>query len=263
MEQAVIKAEKISFSYPGSNWTFGPLDLEITGNVLTGIIGPNGSGKSTLLSILSKHIQSSGKINFSGKPIQDFTSKEFSKLVGFLPQKVTTQFDFTVKETVEFGRYSHAGTMGFLSEKDEKIVEKCLKETDLEKLEERMLSELSGGERQRVFLASVLAQEPEILLLDEPTTALDIHHQISFYNLICECVKKEMTVVLVTHDLTMASQFCNQLILMSDGKIIETGSPEQVIRQNLISDIYDENVKVAKHPDTGRPVVLPDVGKRI
>ncbi len=259
MNLTVIKAENISFSYSKSKWALGPIDLEITGNVLTGIIGPNGSGKSTLLSILSRHIHSAGKISVFRKLIKEFSSREFSKIVGYLPQKVSTQFDFTVKETVAFGRYSHTGTMGFLSDEDEKVVEKCLEETDLAPLGKRMLSELSGGERQRVFLASVLAQEPEILLLDEPTTALDIHHQISFYNLICECVKKEMTVVLVTHDLTMASQFCDRLILMSDGKIVETGSPDQVVRQTLISDIYDENVKVAKHPDTGRPVVLPEV----
>ena len=257
-----IKINEITCRYKSTGWQLGPLSIDFSVNKLTGIIGPNGSGKSTLVSALSRKLDFKGEIKIGENDIKNYSSEQWANIIAYLPQRIPVQFNFSVEQTVAFGRYAKTGLMGFLNENDHKVIEKCLKQTDLINLRNRMLSELSGGELQRTHLASVLVQEPEILLLDEPTSSLDIHHQIEFYGVIRECVDNGMTVIIVTHELTLASHFCDELVLISDGKLIEHNVPEKVIREDLIREVYGEKVRVLEHPETGRPMVVPEIGKQ-
>ena len=257
MKNLTVKIQELICRYDSSGWQLGPVSLEFSEGKLTGIIGPNGSGKSTLVSALARRLDYAGKITIGSENILNFNQQKWSNVVAYLPQRIPVQFDFSVEQTVGFGRFAKAGIMGFLNENDEKIVEKCLEQTDLLNLRGRLLSELSGGELQRAHLASVLAQEPEILLMDEPTAALDIHHQIDFYDLIKSCVKDGMTVVIVTHELTLAAHFCDELVLISEGKIVEHDKPENVVREEIIQKVYGEKIRVLSHPETGRPMVTP------
>jgi len=259
MTPSVVKISNLICRYKSTGWQLGPVSINFSDAKLTGIIGPNGSGKSTLVSALARNLDYDGEIKIGENAAANFSSEEWAAVVAYLPQRVPTQFDFSVEQTVAFGRYAKTGLMGFLEEKDNRVINKCLKQTDLLSLRHRMLSELSGGELQRTHLASVLAQEPDILLLDEPTSSLDIHHQIEFYGLVRDCVDKGMTAIVVTHELTLASHYCDELVLVSDGNLIEHNVPEKVIREELIREIYGEKIHVLIHPETGRPMVVPDI----
>jgi len=157
------------------------------------------------------------------------------------------------------GRYAHAGAGGFLSEQDCKVMQDCMASTEISGLQTRRLSQLSGGEKRRVFLASVLAQEPTILLLDEPTTALDPHHQIRFFNILLDLAKNGITVLAATHDINLASHFCKRIVLMDEGKIAADGTPEAVLTEHYLHRVYGEDLLLAQHPQTGRPVIFPRI----
>ena len=259
MTNSAIQLNNLIFQYQKTGWKLGPVSINFSAEKLTGIIGPNGSGKSTLVSALARKLDFKGEIKVGENAVGNYSSEEWANIVAYLPQRVPTQFDFSVEQTVAFGRFAKTGLMGFLTENDNKVIEKCLEQTDLINLRHRMLSELSGGELQRTHLASVLVQEPEILLLDEPTSSLDIHHQIEFYGLVRECVDNGMTAIIVTHELTLASHFCDELVLVSNGKLLEHNVPEKVIREDLIREVYGEKVRILSHPETGRPMVVPDI----
>ena len=155
------------------------------------------------------------------------------------------------------GRFPHLSGAGFLQPNDLKIIEHCLKSTETTVYRNRPVSQLSGGERQRVLLAAVLAQEPGLLLLDEPTTGLDLHHQVEFFSLLTELTQKGIAVIVVTHDLNLASQYCHRLLLLNEGRTVLEGDVSQVVRQEILSDVYRQNVYVGRHPLTEKPVVLP------
>lgn len=253
-----IEARDINRSYGDSSWQLGPLNLSFGNAPMTGIIGPNGSGKSTLLGILSRSTNDfSGTVTYEKQNISAFDNRSWAREVGYLPQSISTQFDFTVEETVAFGRYPYTGFMGFMTERDHEAVSRSMQETDILHVRHRRITTLSGGERQRVMLASVLAQEPRVLFLDEPTTSLDIHHQVLFYQALCQCCERGIMCVLATHDLTLASHFCTKLVLLANGKIAAEGTPQDVLTAERIKSVYGESVDVEKHPRTGRPIVLP------
>lgn len=257
MSANALHAENITYRYARTGWQLGPLTLTCRGSMLTGIIGPNGSGKSTLLSILARALDAEGTVTVFGESSLSFSSREWAQQVAYLPQRVTVQYDFSVEETVAFGRYPHTGITGFLAQDDHDVINRCLEETELISLRTRLLSELSGGERQRVFLASVLAQEPRILFLDEPTTALDIHHQAAFYQVVKQCCARGITVILATHELTMAAHFCDELVLLSRGSVVTQGSARDVLQQELLRQVYGSHVSVVYLDNTGTPVIVP------
>ncbi len=254
---AVLSARGVTYAYARSAWRLGPLTLDVRGARMTGMIGPNGSGKSTLLSICARHLHARGTLALFGRPASAYAPGEWARCVAYLPQSVTAQFDFTVEETIAFGRYPHTGVMGFLGAHDRAVIERCMHETELNALRARRLSELSGGERQRVHLAAVLAQEPRLLLLDEPATALDIHHQIALYHILRSCTASGITVVLATHDLSLAAHFCDELVLLAHGGIVRHGTPAEVVTEELIQRVYGANVRVASLPCSPSPVVVP------
>jgi len=256
-DDIVIQLRDAAYVYPRSAWQLGPLALDVRGTCMTGLIGPNGSGKSTLLALCARHLRAHGSVQVFGRPAAAYAPREWARCVAYLPQSVTAQFDFTVEETVAFGRYPHTAVMGFLGPRDRAVVERCMEQTELTALRARRLSELSGGERQRVHLAAVLAQEPRLLLLDEPATALDIHHQIALYHILRACTAAGITVLLATHDLSLAAHFCDELVLLAHGSIVQQGAPADVITEALIQRVYGAHVRVAALPGSPAPVVVP------
>jgi iron complex transport system ATP-binding protein len=257
MPEHALHADSLVYRYARTGWQLGPVTLTFGDSMLTGIIGPNGSGKSTLLSILARATEAEGNVTVCGEESSTFTSREWAQQVAYLPQRVIVQYDFSVEETVAFGRYPHTGITGFLTQRDQAVIDRCLEETELHGLRSRLLSELSGGERQRAFLASVLAQEPRILFLDEPTTALDIHHQAAFYRVVKQCCANGITVILATHELTMAAHFCDELVLLSQGTVVTQGTARDVLQQRLLQQVYGSHVNVVYPDKTGTPVIVP------
>ena len=255
-----ITATDIKFKYkPNSDWQLGPLSFTIPQNQMSGLIGANGSGKSSILKLIALRKNLQGKITVLDKNINEYNSNTWAKTIGYLPQQAVYQYNFSVVETIGFGRYPHSGAFGFLNSNDKQIIENCIEETDLKAFRTRRLNELSGGERQRVFLASVLAQEPKILILDEPTSALDIHHQIAFYELLQKLCQKNITVLIATHDLTLASCYCDNLLLLREGSLEESGMPETVITEALLHKAYGTNLKVNYLEHTKKiPVIIPE-----
>ncbi|MHC4661806.1 MAG: ABC transporter ATP-binding protein [Planctomycetota bacterium] len=253
-----ISANKISFAYSGAEPVLQEASVEVAPGDFIGIVGPNGAGKSTLLRLLAGLlVPASGEVVFDGKNISSMPRIETARVIGYLPQAVVSSFSFRVLEIVLMGRYPHLGAFGFESDADRGIAEKALEATGTAQFAARPFSELSGGERQRVLIASVIAQEPEIFLLDEPTAALDLKHQVTIYELLSKQAVGGTGVVVVTHDLNLAAQFCRRLVLLVDGKVAAVGAPGEVVTPEKIREIYGDNIIVGKNPETGMPTVLP------
>ena len=226
------------FSYGEGRFRLSEVDLDIAAGEMLGIVGPNGSGKSTLLRLMSGLIKpDSGRIALRGTVLREVGRKELATELALLPQTPPSSFEFTVREVVSMGRYPYQGAFGFLTETDEKIVETALCETGSYELAERYFSTLSGGERQSVLVASILAQQPSLMLLDEPTASLDIHHRSEVMDLLWSLARRTMGVVVVTHDLNAAGQFCDRLALLSEGGLVRTGSPNEVLDEELLSEV--------------------------
>jgi len=254
---SMIELAAVARMYEQTGWRLGPVSFSIAAGSLVGIVGPNGSGKSTLLRILARHSAYEGSIRVFGIPHGRYTPRAWARLAGYLPQMVTTDFSFSVEEVVAFGRYAHVGLLGFGDAQDSQAVEQALRATSVEHLRARPLQELSGGERQRALLASVLAQQPRLLLLDEPTAALDLHHQVALCDLLRQCRGDGMTVVLSTHDLTLAAQYCDHVVLLHNGRIKLHGTPEAALQQRILDEVYDHAAEVVRHPRSGRLIIVP------
>ena len=251
-----------SFTYGDEQFRLSGLSLAVGHGEMLGIVGPNGSGKSTLLRLMAGILRPhEGHVEVDGKELASFPRRELARLMAFLPQSSAPAFELTVGEVVALGRYPHLGAFGLLRETDKRAVTEALRETATDQLAHRHFSTLSGGEKQRVLVASVLAQEPRIMLLDEPSAALDIHHKAEVFDLLWSLSRKEIGVVVVTHDLDAASQYCDTLALLHGGRIVETGPPARVMREELLSMAYETPVKVVGHPLTSMPMVLVP-GKR-
>ncbi len=254
----LLETEGVSYDYGSDGWRLNEVSLRVSGGELLGVIGPNGAGKSTLLKISAGVLHAhSGRVLLGGKKLSNLSRREIARQMGYLPQNVSSTFDYRVEEVVAMGRFAHLSGAGVMQARDREIVEDCLERTETAVYRHRHLSHLSGGERQRVLLASVLAQQPKLLLLDEPTVGLDMHHQVSFFSLLADLASKGMAVAVVTHDLNLAAMFCTRLILMRDGKIFRGGSVEEVISQEVVGEVYRQSAYVGVHPVSGRPMVLP------
>ncbi|MBC8473684.1 MAG: ABC transporter ATP-binding protein [Candidatus Omnitrophica bacterium] len=224
-----------------------------------GIIGPNGSGKSTLLRTATKIIKpSKGEIYLEKKRLDDISLKELSKSVAVVPQGTMTTFPFKVMDMVLMGRIPYIeNRLGLESKEDIRIAYESLKSVDALGLEDRFIDELSGGERQRVIIAKALAQKPKILFLDEPTTHLDIAHQIEIFSLLKKLnTETGLTIVTILHDLNLASDYCDKLILLSEGRIKKQGAPVEVLDYKTIEEVYKTCVIVKENPITSRPHVF-------
>jgi len=251
---ALLSVNDVHFSYD-SHTVLRGISFQLEPGVMVGLIGPNGSGKSTLIKVLSKVLKPTrGEVQFRGRTTARIPSVELARHVAVVSQDMTVAFSFTGIETVLAGRYPHIGRFGFETQRDVEIARRAMAFTDTIHLSDRYIEEMSGGERQRVFLARALAQEPELLLLDEPTTHLDINHQIEIMDLIRTLHReRNLTVLSVTHDLNLAAEYCGRLLLMSEGRIVMEGSPSRVITDAAIKTVYGADAVVSKNPKTGAP----------
>ena len=266
-----IEVEGLSFRYRttegrGRMWTLDHLSFHVDAGEILGIVGPNGSGKSSLLKILSGLLSAGeGDVRLGGLSLGKRSQADVARLVAVVPQEYAQVFPFTVAETVLMGRFPHRTlrwwSMGIGDEtaNDLAHVHDAMVDTDVLSLADRLVSDLSGGERQRAMIARALAQEPKILLLDEPTAFLDINHQIDICSLIGRLrAERRLTVVLVSHDLNVASQYCDRVLMLKEGRLCRIGSPDETIRPDVLQLVYGCEVVVDAHPQTGRPrVTMP------
>lgn len=232
--------------------------LEVKRGDFLGIIGPNGSGKTTLLRLMSKALfPQNGRIAFRGKDIAGMDLKDFAQLTAFVAQDTVINFSFTVLEIVLMGRIPHLKRLQLEAKEDYLIAEKALFLTDTLHLKDKKIDELSSGERQRVIIAKALAQEPLLLFLDEPTSHLDIGHQIQIMDLLKKLNRQNnLSIVMVLHDLNLASEYCNRLVLLNEGSIFKDGSPREVLTYQNIEAVYKTVVVVNNNPINSKPYVV-------
>ncbi|MFF3494359.1 ABC transporter ATP-binding protein [Streptomyces sp. NPDC002795] len=235
------------------------LSVEIPDNSFTVIVGPNACGKSTLLRALSRMLKpSAGRVLLDGSVIQSMPAKKVAKTLGLLPQASVAPDGITVGDLVARGRYPHQGLLRQWSGDDERIVQESMSSTGVVELAERYVDELSGGQRQRVWIAMALAQQTPLLLLDEPTTYLDIQHQIDVLDLCAELHEEQgRTLVAVLHDLNHAARYATHLIALREGEVIAEGAPKDIVTAELVERLFGMKCQVIDDPETGTPLVVP------
>ena len=250
----MIEVHSVSFRYH-EDWVLQDVSFRVEKGEFVGVIGPNGSGKTTLLKILYRLLSpQKGEILFELVPMKKMDRTDIAKRIAVVAQETHLLFPFSVLETVMMGRSPHLGHLMFESEKDLEITKKAMEWTKMLPFSERSMDELSGGERKRVFIARALAQEPEVILLDEPTANLDIHHQMDFLDLILTLNRERgLTIVMASHDMNIASEFCDRLILLQGGGIYKAGTPDEVITQENIEKVYGCEVWIDQNPFSGMP----------
>lgn len=253
----ILKVDDIECSY-GAVKVLNGLTFSVAGGSFTGIIGPNGSGKSTLLKSLSRVLKpAKGSVFLDDEDLYRLDTREVAKNMAVVPQETAVNFSFTVKDIVIMGRSPHLGRFQSESEKDFAAARQAMVLTDTLHLADRLITAVSGGERQRVIIAKALTQEPKIILLDEPTSHLDINHQVEILSLLKRLNRENnLTIISVFHDLNLAAQYCDSLILMKDGRIFTVGKPAAVLTVDKIKEVYGASVLVRKHPVTGRPSII-------
>jgi iron complex transport system ATP-binding protein len=255
----MLRIENLSVSY-GPRHVLDNVSLEVNSGEVLALIGPNGAGKSTLVRAVSGVVSTqSGKVHANGDDLLSMPPMQRARFLSVVPQVVNMPPAFTVWETVLMGRTPYLNFLGQVSAKDEEIVRTALQKVDALELAERRVGELSGGEQQRVLLARALAQSTPILLLDEPTTNLDLHYQISFMETVRALAHTDgLAVLIALHDLNLAARYADRVALLVSGEIKAAGTPRQVLTPELISAAYHLSVQVVPHPFADTPLVLPD-----
>ena len=260
----VFAARGVSLVYPGQREpALDRISLDIPGGTVYAILGPNGSGKSTLLKLCLGALQpSSGTITYADRSIDDWPRGDFARRVGAVPQIEHVMFPMTVRELVAMGRYPHLGPWRAETRSDRRAIDAALERCEMVDLAGRAIGTLSGGERQRARVARALAQQPDTLVLDEPTAALDIHHEMGMFELLAELARDDgKTVVIATHNINLAARYATDVLLLDRGVLAAAGAPDQVIDAETIERVYRWPVAVVGHPgpgpDTGAPQVLP------
>lgn len=253
----IIKVENLVSGYD-DKIVIKNLSLGIKSGKITTIIGENGCGKSTLLKTIGRVITpKSGKVIVDGKNVHKTNTAEVAKFLGLLPQSPTAPNGLTVEEVVEYGRFPHKKGRGKLSVEDKTIVNDVLEKTNLTEFRDKHINELSGGQRQRVWIAMVLAQETDIILLDEPTTYLDMVYQLEVLELVSNLNEtKQITIVMVLHDINHASRFSHELITMKGGELIAQGTPKEIMNQEVLRTVFDIEAIIVNAPNTNTPVCL-------
>ncbi|PVD10408.1 ABC transporter ATP-binding protein [Streptomyces sp. CS147] len=253
-----LTAEGLTLGY-GDRTVVDSLDLAVPPGRITVIVGANACGKSTLLRSMSRLLAPrAGRVVLDGKEVHRLPAKELARTLGLLPQSPVAPEGITVSDLVGRGRHPHQGIFSRWNEKDDAAVAAALEATHTEPLAERAVDELSGGQRQRVWIAMALAQQTDLLLLDEPTTFLDASHQIEVLDLLTDLNRSRgTTIVMVLHDLNLAARYADHLIALADGGLHASGTPAEVLTEDTVRAVFDLGSRIIEDPVSGRPLMLP------
>ncbi len=253
-----LTAEGLTLGY-GDRTVVDSLDLAVPPGRITVIVGANACGKSTLLRSMSRLLPPrAGRVVLDGKEVHRLPAKELARTLGLLPQSPVAPEGITVSDLVGRGRHPHQGIFSRWNEKDDAAVAAALEATHTEPLAERAVDELSGGQRQRVWIAMALAQQTDLLLLDEPTTFLDASHQIEVLDLLTDLNRSRgTTIVMVLHDLNLAARYADHLIALADGGLHASGTPSEVLTEATVRAVFDLDSRIIEDPVSGRPLMLP------
>lgn len=241
---SILRSNQVSLQL-GNKQILNDVSLTAHRGDFIGLIGPNGSGKSTWLRAICGLLPyDKGSVEIKGKSIKKYDTKEIAKMIGYVPQDTSLDFDFLVKDIVLMGRHAHIPRFGLESAKDFEIAEQALMTTNISHLANRYVNQLSGGQRQMVFIAKALAQQTDILILDEPTSALDINRQLQVLQLVKQLTEEGVTVVTAIHDLNLAARFCNKLVLLAEGNVLAAGHPETVLTADHMLKSYEVEASI-------------------
>lgn len=262
MDETILEVHQLRVAYDGREVLHG-VNLTLKRGELLGIVGPNGSGKSTVVRALSHVlVPSGGSVRIMGRDPRILKPSELAKLVAVVPQFPVLPDGFTALEVTLMGRTPYLRLLQGEGPEDGRIARQALAETASLHLADRPVAELSGGERQLVVVARALTQEAPIILLDEPTAHLDINHQVMLLDLVARLTRlHDRSVIAVIHDLTLASQYCDRVVVLKDGCAVATGTPMEVIHADMVAAVYGARVAIMEHPITRRPVVIPVPGQ--
>ena len=254
-EASLFELTEVSFAIPGRT-LLHPLTLTLPGRRVIGLIGHNGSGKSTLIKLLARQQPASGgAIAFEGRELSAWRDRPFARRVAYLPQQTPPASGMLVKELVALGRYPWHGPLGRFGPADREKVREAMALADVEPFADRLVDTLSGGERQRAWLAMLVAQDAQFLLLDEPISALDVTHQVEVLALVQRLSRERgLGVVVVLHDVNMAARFCDEILALQTGRLIARGTPDAIMTPQQLEAIYGIAMDVIPHPITGQPV---------
>ena len=254
----ILEVRDASFRYRGAaRDALAGVSLGVSGGEFVALLGPNGSGKTTLVRVaLGLHAPSAGTALILGRPAGRWPRRELARVVGVVPQREDNLFPQRVRETVRLGRYPHLGPWAPERDEDRAAVERALERCDVAGLADRWLWTLSGGEYQRVRIARALAQEPRLLVLDEPTASLDLRHEMELFELVRDLVDASgLAAVLVTHDVNLAARFADRLVLLAAGRVRAVGAPADVLRRDVVEDVFAWPLAVSTFDD--RPQLTP------
>jgi iron complex transport system ATP-binding protein len=254
----ILQGEGLTVRYPGADAAaLDAVSLALAPGELLAVVGPNGSGKTTLLgALLGTARLAAGSVTIAGRPIAQWVPRELARVLGVVTQREELLFPLSVEETVALGRYAHLGPLASPGEKDRRLVAEAMARADVGMLAARRTDTLSGGEWQRVRVARALAQEPRALLLDEPTAALDVRHEMEVFELVRRLAGEGIGTLLVTHHLNLAARYADRVILLDHGRLVAAGPPVDVLRPDTVSTVFEWRVAVTSWCD-GAPQVIP------
>lgn len=253
---AIIIVDRITCRY-GAIPALDDVSLSVSAGEMCGVIGPNGSGKTSLLRAMDGLLSPErGRVLLEGRAIESMSSRQVAAMIGVVPQRAGAAFGFTTQELVSMGRSPHLAPLMSETERDDQVVRSALERTGIVHLAGRPVDSLSGGEFQRVLIARALAQEPRVLLLDEPTAHLDLRYQLEIMDLLAALCRSGLALVAALHDVNLAAEFCDRLVLLSAGRIEAMGTPREVLEASTLERVYGIPVRVANHPLSGRPFVF-------
>ena len=256
MSEAVIVVDGVVCRY-GAIPALDGVSLSVSAKEMCGVIGPNGSGKTTLLRAIDGLLTPErGTVFLEGRAVETMSPRKIAAVVGVVPQRAGTAFGFTAREMVSMGRSPHLTPLSTETERDHAVVHDAMAQTGMAHLADRPIDSLSGGEFQRVLIARALAQEPRVLLLDEPTAHLDLRYQREIMDLLSALSRSGLALVAALHDVNLAAEYCDRLVLLSEGRIAAMGTPVQVLEESTLERVFGIPMKVATQPVSGRPYVF-------
>ncbi|QXG37154.1 Fe(3+) dicitrate ABC transporter ATP-binding protein FecE [Pseudomonas viridiflava] len=259
---SILQAQQLDIGY-GATRIVQDLSFSPPPGKVTALIGPNGCGKSTLLKAFARILTpQSGSLSLDGKAYRDLSARDLARKVAFLPQVLPIPEGVSVRQLVAYGRSPHNSLWGRLNGADQHSVEQALQRMELETLADRPLSDLSGGQRQRAWLAMILAQDAAIVLLDEPTTYLDISHQVELLDLMRALSAEGKTVITVLHDINQACRYADHLAVMQAGRLVASGTPGDVLNAELVCRVFDVQVQIMREPVAGTPMCIVERSTR-